>query len=153
MLPHRGDRQFQDRTVIKRSELIASLQAISPRSVTMFINACYSGQIRTGETLLASARLIAIQSKATSFLANFNVISASAPDQLASSSPDLKHGVFSCFLMRGMEGEANKGKDSNITMADMQSYLKEFLGKKAMPLNRTQVPRLPRDQSRVLVSR
>ena len=87
MLPHGVDRQFLDRTAIKQSELIASLQAVSPRSVTMFMDACYSGQIRTGETLLASARPIAIQSKASSYPANFNVISASAPDQLASSSP------------------------------------------------------------------
>jgi hypothetical protein len=153
MLPHGVDKQFLDRTAIKQSELITSLQAVSPRSVTMFMDACYSGQIRTGETLLASARPIAIQSKASSFPANFNVISASAPDQLASSSPDLKHGVFSYFLMKGMEGEADENKDGNITMAEMQSYLKEYVGKKAMSLNRTQVPQLTGDQSRVLVSR
>ena len=153
MLPHGVDRQFLDRTAIKQSELITSLQAVSPRSVTMFMDACYSGQIRTGETLLASARPIAIQSKASSFPANFNVISASAPDQLASSSPDLKHGVFSYFLMKGMEGEADENKDGNITMAEMQSYLKEYVGKKAMSLNRTQVPQSTGDQSRVLVSR
>jgi hypothetical protein len=153
MLPHGVDKQFLDRTAIKQSELIASLQAVSPRSVTMFMDACYSGQSRTGETLLASARPISIQSKASSYPANFNVISASAPDQLASSSPDLKHGMFSYFLMKGMEGEADENKDGNITMAEMQSYLKEYVGKKAMSLNRTQVPQLNGDQSRVLVSR
>jgi len=153
MLPHGVDKQFLDRTAIKQSELIASLQAVSPRSVTMFMDACYSGQIRTGETLLVSARPISIQSKASSFPANFNVISASAPDQLASSSPDLKHGVFSYFLMKGMQGEADENRDGNITMAEMQSYLKEYVGKKAMSLNRTQVPQSTGDQSRVLVSR
>ena len=153
MLPHGVDRQFLNETAIKQSVLIAALQAASPRSVTMFMDACYSGQSRTGETLLASARPIAIQSKASSFPANFNVISASAPDQLASSSPDLKHGMFSYFLMKGMEGEADENKDGNITMAEMQSYLKEYVGKKAMSLNRTQVPQLTGDQSRVLVSR
>ena len=153
MLPYGVDKQFLDRTAIKQSELIASLQAVAPRSVTMFMDACYSGQIRTGETLLASARPISIQSKASSYPANFNVISASAPDQLASSSPDLKHGVFSYFLMKGMEGEADENKDGNITMAEMQSYLKEYVGKKAMSLNRTQVPQITGDQSRVLVSR
>lgn len=153
VLPHGVDRQFLDRTAIKQSELIASLQAVSPKSVTMFMDACYSGQIRTGETLLASARPIAIQPKASSFPANFNVISASAPDQLASSSPELKHGVFSYFLMKGMEGEADENKDGNITMVEMQTYLKEYVGKKAMSLNRTQVPQLIGDQSRVLVSR
>jgi len=153
MLPHGVDRQFLNETAIKQSVLITALQAVSPRSVTMFMDACYSGQSRTGETLLASARPISIQSKASSYPANFNVISASAPDQLASSSPDLKHGMFSYFLMKGMEGEADENKDGNITMAEMQSYLKEYVGKKAMSLNRTQVPQLTGDQSRVLVGR
>jgi hypothetical protein len=153
MLPHGVDRQFLNETAIKQSVLITALQAVSPRSVTMFMDACYSGQIRTGETLLASARPIAIQSKASSYPANFNVISASAPDQLASSSPDLKHGMFSYFLMKGMEGEADENKDGNITMAEMQSYLKENVGKKALSINRTQVPQITGDQSRVLVNR
>lgn len=153
MLPHGVDRQFLNETAIKQSVLIDSLQAVSPRSVTMFMDACYSGQTRTGETLLVSARPIAIQSKASSFPANFNVISASAPDQLASSSPDLKHGVFSYFLMKGMEGEADENKDGNITMTEMLSYLKENVGKKAMSLNRTQQPQLSGDGARVLVGR
>jgi hypothetical protein len=55
--------------------------------------------------------------------------------------------------MKGMEGEADENKDGNITMAEMQSYLKEYVGKKAMSLNRTQVPQITGDQSRVLVSR
>jgi hypothetical protein len=61
--------------------------------------------------------------------------------------------MFSYFLMKGMEGEADENKDGNITMAEMQSYLKENVGKKAMSINRTQVPQLTGDQSRVLVGR
>jgi hypothetical protein len=153
LLPHGVDRQFLDRTAIKQSELISALQAVSPKSVTLFMDACYSGQIRTGETLLASARPIVIQPKASGFPANFTVISASAPDQLASSSPELKHGVFSYFLMKGMEGEADLNKDGRITVEEMQSYLKEAVGRKAMALNRTQQPQVVGDQSRVLVTR
>ena len=153
LLPHGVDRQFLDRTAIKQSELISALQAVSPKSVTLFMDACYSGQIRTGETLLASARPIVIQPKASGFPANFTVISASAPDQLASSSPELEHGVFSYFLMKGMEGEADLNKDGRITVQEMQSYLKEAVGRKAMALNRTQQPQVVGDQARVLVAR
>jgi uncharacterized caspase-like protein len=119
----------------------------------LFLDACYSGQIRTGETLLASARPIAIQPKATSFPANFTVISASAPDQIASSSPELKHGVFSYFLMKGMEGDADLNKDGRITVSEMQSYLSDAVGRKAMSLSRTQHPQVVGDQSKVLLAR
>jgi Skp family chaperone for outer membrane proteins len=153
LLPHGVDRQFLDRTAIKQAELVSALQAVKPKSVTLFLDACYSGQIRTGETLLASARPIAIQPKATSFPANFTVISASAPDQIASSSPELKHGVFSYFLMKGMEGDADLNKDGRITVSEMQSYLSDSVGRKAMSLSRTQQPQLVGDQNKVLVSR
>jgi len=120
----------------------------------MFIDSCYSGQSRTGETLLASARPISIVAKETSnFPANFTVISASAPDQISSSSPELRHGIFSYYLMRGMEGEADGNKDGQITVAEMQAYLAERVPRRAMGMNRTQQPQVVGDQSRLLVAR
>jgi hypothetical protein len=152
-LPHGVDRQFLDRTAIKQAEVVSALQAVSPKSVTLFLDACYSGQSRGGETLLASARPISIQPKASKFPSNFTVLSASAPEQIASSSPDLKHGIFSYFLMKGMEGEADQNKDGSITVQEMQAYLSDSVGRKAMSLNRTQQPQLAGDKNRVLVNR
>jgi hypothetical protein len=153
LLPHGVDRQFLVRTAINQSELVSALQAANPKSVTLFMDACYSGQIRTGETLLASARPISIQPKASTFPSNFTVLSASAPEQIASSSPDLKHGIFSYYLMKGMEGEADQNKDGVITVQEMQSYLSDSVGRKAMSLSRTQQPQVVGDQSKVLVAR
>ena len=153
VLPHGVDRQFLERTAIKQSELVSALQAVSPKSVTLFIDSCYSGQIRTGETLLASARPITIKTKASTFPSNFTVLSASAPDQLASSSPELKHGVFSYFLMKGMEGDADADGDKQITVGEMQAYLSEQVPRQAMGMNRTQQPQVVGDTSRVLVGR
>ena len=152
-LPHEANRDLLDRTAISQSELVEALQRASPKSVTMFIDSCYSGQSRTGETLLASARPIAVTGKQSSFPPNFTVISASAPDQISSSSPDLKHGIFSYYLMRGMEGEADGNKDGQITVAEMQTYLSERVSRRAMGMNRTQQPQVIGDQSRVLVGR
>ncbi len=152
-LPHGVDRQFLDRSAIKQSDIVQALQAVTPKSVTLFLDACYSGQSRTGETLLAGARPISIQPKASTFPSNFTVLSASAPEQIASSSPELKHGIFSYFLMKGMEGEADQNKDGVITVQEMQSYLSDSVGRKAMSLSRTQQPQVVGDQAKVLVGR
>jgi uncharacterized caspase-like protein len=80
-------------------------------------------------------------------------LSASAPEQIASSSPELKHGIFSYFLMKGMEGEADQNKDGVITVQEMQSYLSDSVGRKAMSLSRTQQPQVVGDQAKVLVGR
>jgi osmotically-inducible protein OsmY len=153
-LPHEANRDLLERTAISQNELVAAIQKSSPKSVTMFIDSCYSGQSRTGETLLASARPISIVAKETSsFPSNFTVISASAPDQISSSSPELKHGIFSYYLMRGMEGEADSNKDGQITVAEMQTYLSAQVTRQAMSMNRTQQPQVVGDTSRVLVGR
>jgi hypothetical protein len=153
LLPHEARTDLLERTAISQSELVAAIQKSSPKSVTMFLDSCYSGQSRTGETLLASARPISVKAKQSTFPKNFTVISASAPDQYSYSSPDLKHGIFSYYLMRGMEGEADTNKDKQITVAEMQAYLAENVTRRAMGMNRTQQPQVVGDQSRVLVGR
>jgi len=153
LMPFSVDKNFIERTAINQQEIIASLQAVQPKSVTMFLDSCYSGQTRGGETLLASARPIALKVTDNAYPANFTVISASAPDQLSSSSPELKHGIFSYYLMKGMEGEADLNKDNKITVAEMQEYLTDMVGRQAMGMNRKQQPQLFGDPERVLVGK
>ena len=151
LMPFSVDKNFIERTAINQQEIIAALQAAQPKSVTMFLDSCYSGQTRSGETLLASARPIAIKASETAYPPNFTVISASAPDQLSSSSPDLKHGIFSYYLMKGMEGDADLNKDGKITVTEMQEYLTDAVGRQAMDMNRKQQPQLFGDPDRVLI--
>lgn len=153
LLPHGVDRQFLERTAINQTELVAALQSPQPRSVTLFLDACYSGQTRAGEMLLASARPIVVQAKASSFPANFTVISASAPEELASSSPELKHGIFSYWLMKGMEGEADINKDGQITAAELREYLSDSVGRMSAAQGRLQRPQAAGELNRVVVQR
>ena len=152
-LPHEANRDLLERTAISQKEIVDAIQRTSPKSVTMFIDSCYSGQSRTGETLLAGARPLSVKAKQSSFPSNFTVISASALDQISSSSPELKHGIFSYYLMRGMEGEADANGDKQITVGEMQTYLSENVARRAMGMNRTQQPQVVGDTSRVLVGR
>jgi hypothetical protein len=153
VLPQRADRDFMDKTAITQAEINTAIQAAKPRSVIMFLDACYSGQARTGETLLASARPVALKVERQLFPDSFTVISASQADQISSSSPDLKHGIFSYYLMRGMEGDADANRDGKITSGEMHTYLMEQVTRQAGMMNRQQVPQLTGDANRVLVGR
>jgi hypothetical protein len=153
LLPQQTDRDLISKTAIQMQEVISDIQSTKPKSVTLFLDACYSGQSRTGETLIASARPISIKSESRIFPENFTVITASQNDQISSSNPDLKHGIFSYYLMRGMEGDADTDKDGKITLGEMQSYLVENVGRQAGMMNRKQEPQLIGDANRVLVGR
>jgi hypothetical protein len=151
LLPPRADRDFIARTSIQFQEINLDIQATKPKSVTIFMDSCYSGQARSGETLIASARPVVLRSDKKLFPDNFTVISASQADQISSSSPDLKHGIFSYYLMKGMEGEADTNKDGRITLGEMQAYLIENVGRQAGMMSRKQEPQLIGDANRVLV--
>lgn len=153
LLPVGTDRDFVDKTAVLQSEINTALQAARPRSVTLFLDSCYSGLAKTGETLLASARPLALASTLAAFPAEFTVISAAQHDQISSSSPELKHGIFSYFLMRGMEGEADTNQDGRITVGEMHAYLADRVARQAGAVNRLQTPQLLGDPSRVLVAR
>ncbi len=152
-LPQNGHKDFLSETGIDQSSLVSAISAAKPKSVTLFIDSCYSGSTRTGETLLASARPFALKASEIMFPSNFTVITASSLDQISSSSPELKHGIFSFYLMKGMEGGADLNNDGKITTGELQSYLADAVPRQAMSMNRKQEPQLVGDADRVLVTR
>jgi len=153
LLPQRAHRDLIEKTAISQREINGFIQAAKPKSVTIFLDSCYSGLARTGETLLASARPVALKTDKKMFPDEFTVITASRADQISSSSPDLKHGIFSYYLMRGMEGEADANRDGKITVGEMHGYLAEQVTRQAGMMNRRQEPQLVGDANRVLVGR
>ena len=153
VIPQRADRDFIDKTAITQAEINAAIQAAKPKSVTIFLDACYSGEARTGETLLSSARPVSLKAENAAFPDGFTVITASRGDQISSSSPELKHGIFSYYLMLGMEGDADANRDGRITVGEMQAYLVENVTRQAGMMNRRQEPQLIGDANRVLVGR
>jgi hypothetical protein len=151
LVPPRADREVIDDTAIPFSKINSALQMAKPRSITIFLDACYSGQARTGEVLVSSARPISLRRENRLFPDGFTVVTASQHDQISSSSPDLKHDIFSYYLMRGMEGDADTNKDGQITLGEMQAYLSENVGRQAAMMSRKQEPQLIGDANRVLV--
>ena len=116
-----SDSDLLEFTALNRKEIIKIVADFKPKSVTMFLDTCYSGVSRKGEQLVASARPIRV--KVTDDLDipnNFNIFSASQATQVSSSMDKAKQGIFSYYLMKGLEGNADSNKDRNITNQEMQ---------------------------------
>ena len=142
-----------DETAVDQRKIVAAIQATKPKSVTMFIDSCYSGLSKNGDTLLAGAKPVTLKSTDIGYPPEFTIMSASSPDQISSSSIDLQHGIFSYYLMKGMEGGADFNSDGRITVGEMQQFLTDNVQRQAMSMNRKQEPQLIGDSSRVLVAR
>jgi len=151
LLPYNGEPSLLEETSIQRTELFDVIAAASPKSATVFLDTCYSGLSRGEETLLASARPILIKPKQQTAPKGFTVFSAASGGQISSGLDEAKHGLFSYYLMKGMEGDADGNKDRAITAGELHAYVLKNVKSQAIRLGREQVPELQGDAERVLV--
>jgi hypothetical protein len=152
-LPYGVDQDLLDETAIDQRKIVAAIQATQPKSVTMFVDSCYSGLSKTGDILLSGSKPVTLKNSDMDYPTGFTVMTASSPDQISSSSTELQHGIFSFYLMKGMEGDADFNNDKKITVGEMQKFLLDNVQLQAMSLNRKQIPQVVGDTDRVLVGR
>ena len=147
-----SDSDLLEYTALNRKKIINILADFKPKSVTMFLDTCYSGVSRKGEQLVASARPIRV--KVTDDLDipnNFNIFSASQATQISSSMDKAKQGIFSYYLMKGLEGNADSNKDRNITNKEMFNYLQNKVSQKALEIySREQLPAFTGSPEKIL---
>jgi uncharacterized caspase-like protein len=98
--------------------------------------------------MLIASRPIAIRALKQSIPDNFTVMTAAAGDQTAKPLEEAKHGMFSYFLMKGMEGEADANNDNEITAGELHSYVQTNVIQQS---SGSQTPELQGDADRVLV--
>ena len=153
LLPQDSDPDLLRRTALSRTELFETILKFKPKSVTMFFDTCYSGQTREEKTLLASARPVrVIADDKGGIPENFTIFSASKLDQISSGLNDAKHGIFSYYLMKGLEGKADQNNDKKITNGELLAYMDQNISQKASELGRSQNPSLVGDPDKVLIS-
>ena len=153
ILPQDSDPDLLERTALSRTELFKEIINLNPMSVTMFMDTCYSGISRDEKMLLASARPIRIVANDEEGIPDsFTIFSASQLDQISSGIKEAKHGIFSYYLMKGLEGYADVNKDKKITNGELLAYMDENISQKASELGRQQNPSLAGDPDKVLIS-
>jgi len=151
LLPYDGVPSLLEDTSLQRNELFDVIANAKPKSATIFLDTCYSGLSRGEETLLASARPILITPKHQSVPKGFTVFSAASGQQISSGLDEAKHGLFSYYLMKGMEGPADTNSDRKITVGELHTYVQKNVKQQAIRMGREQIPELQGDAERVLV--
>ncbi len=152
ILPHNGDPILLEDTALSRVEMFDLINKVNPKSVTMFFDTCYSGQTRSEQMLIAGLRPVRIVADEQDTPNNFTIFTASNYDQTSGSINEAEHGIFSYYLMKGLEGKADKNSDKKITNGELISYLKNNVTQEAFSQNRSQEPMLSGDPDKVLIS-
>lgn len=153
LLPNDGDADLLARTGLSRSEIFEQITKLNPKSVIMFLDTCYSGVSRDEQMLLAAARPIRIEvEEDESIPRNFTIFTASQLKQISSGLDEAKHGIFSYYLMKGLEGNADSNNDKKITNGELLAYMDENVSMKASELGRQQNPSLAGNPNKVLIN-
>ena len=72
-------------------------------------------------------------------------------NQISSGYKEANHGLFSYYLMKGLEGDADANNDKKITNGELHNYVRSNVTRQAIRLGREQTPELKGDFDRVLV--
>lgn len=132
--------------------LYDNLAKIPYRSLTVVIDACFSGATDRG-TLTPQASIVRIRSKGGVLKdPKAMVFTAATGAQIASWYADQSHGLFTYYFLKGLQGEANTNRDRELTLAEMRTYLTKEVPYMARRLrNREQNPEVYGDDSKVLL--
>ena len=123
-------------TGYKLDELYATLGQNPAKSITVFLDACFSGATRVeNETVDPTARGVAVKVKKGSPVGDVIVFSAAQGDQKAYPDMEKKHGLFTCFLLKKLQES-----DGSVTMEELANYVIEKVGLESVILRHEQTP-------------
>ena len=153
LLPQDADPDLLSISAISRTKLFKEIEILKPKTTTFFFDACYTGSSRDDELIMADARPVRILDDVNENIPeNFTIFSATKLNQIASGLKGVDHGIFSYYLMKGLEGKADANKDKDITNGELIAYLEKNVSQKAAERNREQNPDLIGDPDKILMS-
>ena len=124
MMPVDSDPSFVSFSGYSTNLLYSNLSKLNAKSVAVFLDACFSGASGSGEMLIENASPIGIKVKNTALtIDNSLIVSASSGDQISSWYPEMRHGLFTYFLLKGFKGEADSDKNGILTKDELENYL------------------------------
>ena len=117
------------------SELYAGLGATNARSVTVFLDACFSGAKRDGG-MVAEARGVAIKPKLAVPQGNTVVFSAVSDDETALPYEEKGHGMFTYFLLKKLQETSGR-----VSLQDLGEYIGRQVSRESEIVNnKSQTP-------------
>ncbi len=117
-------------TGYKLSKFYSELTANNPKSVTVFLDACFSGAKKDGKVMDVAARGVIVKPKEETPATNMVVFSACTGNETAYPYKNQKHGLFTYFLLKKIQED--KGKTTYERLAE---YIKTNVKQKSLSLN------------------
>jgi uncharacterized caspase-like protein len=68
------------------------------------------------------------------------IVTASRPSELSVELPELGHGIFTYYLVRGLQGYADLNRDGIVSLQELYEYLTQEVSRKSRAVGGNQHP-------------
>jgi hypothetical protein len=150
-LPFDVNTDLLEETAINQKNLFKQISQAGAKSVVVFLDTCFSGTSRVGQTLVQNQRAVNVKLNADALPAGFSVLSAASNQQVAYGDDSLQHGVFTFFLLKGISGEQVGQQSRPINLGQLAEYVTLKTRQFALNNNKQQDPKFIGDQQQVVV--
>lgn len=125
----------QTKVCYSLNDIYSELGAMNTQSVTVFLDACFSGAKRDGG-MVAEARGVAIKPKQSAPTGNMVVFSAVSDDETALPYEEKGHGMFTYFLLKKLQET-----QGDVTLKELSDYIKQKVSSESILINdKSQTP-------------
>jgi len=157
LLPSDGRIEAIDRQGFEMNKFYENLLALGARSVTIFMDACFSGVSRSSEQYSAE-NLVAMKGvlikptirRPWEDSDNFSVFSSSGINQTSLAFDQASTGLFTYWLCAGLQGKADINGDKQITLGELCVYVKGKVEETSVKIRGLQAPQFNGDADLVL---
>lgn len=142
LVPYDGDPNYAKLTGYPLETLYANLAALPAKSVTVVMDACFSGAGARADNsmLVADARPMMLKTEEVVLPPKVTVLAAATGTQVSSGFAEKQHGLFTYFFLKGLQGAADKNQDGKLTIGELHGYTASEVLAQARRLNREQTP-------------
>lgn len=140
------------------NKLYESLEKLHAKSVTVFLDACFSGSAKSTDQIepenlvaMKGIRLNPKLKKPWEKNENFSVFTSSAADETSLGFDPSGTGLFTYYLCAGMQGKADKNNDHEITLGELKSYVISNVTNTSVKIRGLQTPEFHGNETKVLL--
>ncbi len=135
LLPVNADPEAPEINGYPLDTLLGNLAKLKARSITVFLDACFSGDSQNGMLIKSTSGITITPRIAEVTSSPMTVLTAAQGDQVASWDAKAKHGLFTKHLLDAMYGDADKSgygnSDGKINLAEVKGYLDDKMTRAA----------------------
>jgi len=157
LFPSDGRIEALERQGYELNKFYQNLESLGAKSVTVFMDACFSGVSRTSGTY-ETQNLVAMKGVAIKpdimhpweNNPNFTVFTSSGFNETSLGFDPSETGLFTYYLCAGLQGNADMNADKKITSGELKQYINKNVKETSVKIHGIQTPQFYGDENIIL---